>query len=84
MRAVCPVHHGQWLSRVVGGYFNYHAVPGNLPHSTVFGWLSAAYGGKPSSGAASVTGSSGQSTDALPPSTYLNLGMAQSVRLAYC
>lgn len=21
---------GQWLSRVVGGYFNYHAVPGNL------------------------------------------------------
>ncbi|HFL7771596.1 TPA: RNA-directed DNA polymerase, partial [Pseudomonas aeruginosa] len=21
---------GQWLKRVVGGYFNYHAVPGNL------------------------------------------------------
>ena len=21
---------GQWLTRVVSGYFNYHAVPGNL------------------------------------------------------
>ena len=28
---------GQWLRSVVQGYFNYHAVPGNLV-SNVFGW----------------------------------------------
>src|SRR5580704_1295154 len=29
---------GEWLRRVVSGYYQYHAVPGNLPRLHVFRW----------------------------------------------
>ena len=29
---------GDWLRQVVRGYFNYHAVPGNLPRLSTFHW----------------------------------------------
>jgi len=29
---------GNWLKQVVRGYFNYHAVPGNLPRLSTFRW----------------------------------------------
>ena len=61
---------GQWLDRVVSGYFNSHAVPGNLIR--LGGWGYAVYGGKYSSDAASVTESSSHATDGLPISTWLD------------
>ena len=27
---------GEWLQQVVRGYYNYHAVPGNLPRMSTF------------------------------------------------
>jgi RNA-directed DNA polymerase len=29
---------GEWLKQVVRGYYNYHAVPGNLPRLSAFRW----------------------------------------------
>jgi len=29
---------GGWLTQVVRGYFNYHAIPGNLPRLQTFRW----------------------------------------------
>lgn len=63
---------GQRLTRVVSGYFNYHAVPGNLIRLGVFVRRSAVYGGKPSHVVASVIGFNGHATDAMPTSTYLD------------
>ena len=32
-----PIHtQGQWLERVVAGYFRYHAIPGNIPALEAF------------------------------------------------
>jgi RNA-directed DNA polymerase len=32
---------GGWLTQVVRGYFNYHAIPGNLPRLQMFRWETA-------------------------------------------
>ena len=29
---------GEWLRKVVAGYYQYHAVPGNLPRLNLFRW----------------------------------------------
>ena len=34
---------GEWLQQVVRGYYNYHAVPGNLPRMSMFRWAIARY-----------------------------------------
>ena len=34
---------GEWLQQVVRGYYNYHAVPGNLPPMSMFRWAIARY-----------------------------------------
>jgi RNA-directed DNA polymerase len=31
---------GAWLCKVTSGYFQYHAVPGNLPRRALFRWRS--------------------------------------------
>jgi RecB family exonuclease len=36
---------GEWLHKVVMGYYRYHAVPGNLDRLRVFGNVCAACGG---------------------------------------
>lgn len=63
---------GQWLTQVVRGYFNYHAVPGNLYVLAVFARRFAIYGGKPSYDAVSAIGSNRHATVASPTSIYLN------------
>lgn len=46
---------GKWLGSVVRGYFNYHAVPGNLRDWRAFGGKSCGCGGERSAAAASAT-----------------------------
>jgi hypothetical protein len=58
---------GQCPTRVVSGYFNYHAVPGNLIRLDDFEWRYVVYCGKPSNDEASSTNSSGHAQTPCQP-----------------
>lgn len=62
---------GQWLTRVVSGYFNYHGVPGNMIRLGCFRPAVCSLWRLALNVVASVIGFNGHAMDALLTSTYL-------------
>jgi hypothetical protein len=66
---------GQWLTRVVRGYFNYHAVPGNIIRLGGFRSVVRRLWRQALKRRSQRNRLQGYATEALPTSTYLDLEM---------